>query len=404
MYAEVPPVWDGSAFDRGPTYSGLHRASGTANQQRSCHKHASYRTHRTAHVVSAPDSNTYACAVTHTEANPDPGTRSYLYTPIPPAVPGPTVERLRERAQGMAEALNSGDWSRVYEYSSSRSKAVCGEAEFVEGLKLGMEAVRWEIWEGAFMTFSVADVYDTAEAFDRGEKGEEGTAKLDWSYMSVPLGADPYVTGSRWVWQDGEWWREEENWDAGCPTPETGAFSTETPVALALHGLGDTIRVDAGALADYWLGRRDPAGEIVLNFRDVKRVEAVEETYCGDGTSESQGVFVAVYYTVFNDANSGIDPPSQIQYDFVMVDDREREWIQGAYLADCDLETEFINMVDGNRPVDWVGPGFDGTFVMVFDLPKGATGLRVESETLGLAVDLGESAQPEGAAGQNEGR
>ena len=103
---------------------------------------------------------------------------------------------------------------------------------------------------------------------------------------------------------------------------------------------------------------------------------------------EAEGVFVAIYYSIRNDANSRIQPATQINSDFILMDDQERQWEEGGSGDHCFLEANFADKVGGRGPENWVGTGFSGVTAIVFDVPDSASGLRLISTRLGIEVSL----------------
>lgn len=162
---------------------------------------------------------------------------------------------------------------------------------------------------------------------------------------------------------------------------------TESPTARTK--LGDAISVDAAKLTRIF-GEPELRGEIRLTFELVARHTSFEDRICGGGEMTAQGVYLVVHYLVENESNARIQPATQINKSFALMDDRARQWKEGGSGDECFLEANFANLVGAEGPEHWIGPGFTGRTVIVFDVPQTATGLHLVSKKLGMEITLEE--------------
>ena len=183
--------------------------------------------------------------------------------------------------------------------------------------------------------------------------------------------------------------------DAGCidDSQDINAF-TEHPeptrkpeVPLTGYSLGEPIVIDAGSLGSLF-GEPELSGEIILTFTSVVQAESIDDNFCGTGSMDAKGIFIAIFYALTNEANSRVQPATQINSDFVLMDDRDRRWTVEGVVGHCFLEANFAEREGGDGPEHWVGPGFMGRTTIVFDAPYATMGLRLISEELGIEVQL----------------
>ena len=196
---------------------------------------------------------------------------------------------------------------------------------------------------------------------------------------------------SDFIWRDGKWTiyvsPEELAKEKPCSLDFTAEDSPTTPITS--YVMEQPVTIDAGLLNKLF-GEPELSGEITLTFTSVLRAEDINDNAysCGWGEMEAEGVFVAIYYSIRNDANSRIQPSTQINSDFVLMDDQERQWEEGGSGDHCFLEANFADKVGGRGPESWVGTGFSGVTTIVFDVPDSASGLRLISTRLGIEVSL----------------
>ena len=163
----------------------------------------------------------------------------------------------------------------------------------------------------------------------------------------------------------------------------------EKPTSLTTFALQEPITIEASALEELW-GEPPLSGKVVLAVVATSRVTSTEDMACGSGLMQAKGVFLAVHYTVTNDANSRIQPSTQINSGLALVDGRGRRWTGNSARGHCFLEAQLAAQRGGDGPESWVEAGFTGQTAVVFDIPRDASGLRLHSEALGLEVILRE--------------
>ena len=203
--------------------------------------------------------------------------------------------------------------------------------------------------------------------------------------------------GQRWVFVDGQWWQEDEDWEKGCTeigfeensslTPAPSQTATATPPPTTSYALGDLIVLDATLLLELW-GEPELNGQIQVTFSSISNVSGIEDQICGTGRLRAKGRFVAIYYSITNDANSRIQPSTQINNHFVLTDDEGRQWAENSVSGHCFLEANFSTLAGGEGPETWIDPGFSGETAIVFDVSETASSLRLQSSRLEVGGQL----------------
>ena len=117
-------------------------------------------------------------------------------------------EALTKRAESWSLTTSHEDWLEVHNYLSPRTREVCKNADYalVMGMGIGMFKDLMGMPEDAKLTFSVLRV--TVDG-DIGRVYSE----LKHDGDVVEFGDDE---GSGWVYVDGEWWYEEDDWETTC--------------------------------------------------------------------------------------------------------------------------------------------------------------------------------------------
>ena len=174
---------------------------------------------------------------------------------------------------------------------------------------------------------------------------------------------------------------------AGCLGADEEPQATPTASAVDSYELGQPIAVSAGQLNEMY-GEPDLQGTVTVTFKKVVTAEDVEDSICGNGIVEAEGVYIAIHYYVENEANSRVQPATQINSQFVLFDDKTRQWVGGGSGQECFLEANFAAKEGGKGPESWIGPGFSSETAIVFDVPEDATGLHLVSDQLRLEVRL----------------
>ena len=155
-------------------------------------------------------------------------------TPVAQETVEPTEEALRQRAEAATTAWNEGKWLDFYAFKSPRSVAprfpyglpavqMCTREQFVLDTGTKMAKLRASVGMGEdeplswrITAVSINDV-KTRGYF-------KGRVYLEILYDGEPIESErnDYFgvsdEGAQWVFIDGEWWLEDENWRDGCHT------------------------------------------------------------------------------------------------------------------------------------------------------------------------------------------
>ena len=308
-------------------------------------------------------------------------------TPTPTATPEPTpistaqdpdrAALLKEFAQLGGDAFARREWAIVHALYPDEFRAKCSLGEFA--------AVTAFLFAFAGIPEDITYVFKSARV-----EGNHGYIDSHYAKdgLEIDLGgeeeADPHA-----LWQDGKWTVYQSTEDLAEEDPCSLDFTAEdTPTTpITSYVMEQPVTIDAG-LFDKLYGEPELSGEITLTFTSVLRAEDINDNFCGSGKMEAEGVFVAIYYSIRNDANSRIQPATQINSDFILMDDQKRQWEEGGSGDHCFLEANFADKVGGRGPENWVGTGFSGVTAIVFDVPDSASGLRLISTRLGIEVSL----------------
>lgn len=140
--------------------------------------------------------------------------------------PPPTVEGLQARATEATQALNDGRWLDFYEFKSERSVAprlpyalpvaqLCTKEQFIFDVGTKLAKLR------ALGGFDGEEVL-TWKITDLSHDKRFGIVVLD-IFHEDQLVTDQFhdylgefADGARWVYIEGEWWVEPEDWNKGC--------------------------------------------------------------------------------------------------------------------------------------------------------------------------------------------
>ena len=131
------------------------------------------------------------------------------------------------------------------------------------------------------------------------------------------------------------------------------AGCTGKPTSLTTFALQEPITIEASALEEL-RGEPPLSGKVVLAVVATSRVTSTEDMACGSGLMQAKGVFLAVHYTVTNDANSRIQPATQINYGLALADGRGRRWTGNSARGHCFLEAQLAAQRGGDGPESWV--------------------------------------------------
>ena len=149
--------------------------------------------------------------------------------------PPPSLEALRSRADEATLALNEDRWLDLYEFKSPRSVRprlpyglpavqLCTQEQFIfdTGTRIAKIRALAGLYRDEKLTWEIVDV-KTKEGDDSVRHGDRiGVVRLD-IYHEGKLVTDEFhdyrgevEEGERWVYIDGEWWMEPENWVERC--------------------------------------------------------------------------------------------------------------------------------------------------------------------------------------------
>ena len=114
---------------------------------------------------------------------------------------------------------------------------------------------------------------------------------------------------------------------AGCNLDdETETSEPATPITSYI--MEQPVTIDVGLL-DKLSGEPELSGEIIITVKSIERALNIEHNLYGK--VEAEGVFVSIYYSLVNEATSRIQPSTQINDNFVLADDRGRQWGTAGY-------------------------------------------------------------------------
>jgi hypothetical protein len=120
-------------------------------------------------------------------------------------------EALTKRAESMSLATSNEDWLEVHKYLSPRTREVCKSGEYAVfiGLAMGMLKELMEIPEDGKFTFSLLRVMvdgDIGRVYSEVKLDNEDWLKVE----------EEDNEGDGWVYVDGEWWQERDDWETTC--------------------------------------------------------------------------------------------------------------------------------------------------------------------------------------------
>ena len=287
---------------------------------------------------------------------------------------------LQQRAEAFALAQSGEKWLEVYDFLSPRAKDTCGSGEFAITMGVSMALLR------GFMSIDEDESF-VLHVSRVSVEDNSGRVWGDLMYRGNPVEfGEEEVTGVAWVFADGEWWNDAEEWQDGCSLGfgEDDAAATTVPEPQSRYALGETFQLNGENLPSL-LGEPELEGPIQLTFASVHRLGTLTDSYSGDARPE--GVFLVVVIRFDNEANARVQPSSQVTSKLRLVDSRGRGWesIQWRFPDPSELAAAELSL---DQPSAWVGPGFSKTTVAVFDVPETAEGLRVTARELGFEVAL----------------
>lgn len=164
--------------------------------------------------------------------------------------------------------------------------------------------------------------------------------------------------------------------------------SAEVSRPTTVYGLGETVTIGDTYLTRLH-GRPKPVGNLDVVFGSAERATSVEDHFTGQGPQTPKGVFIAVYYCLTNNLNSGFQPSTQLNDCLLLKDDRGRQWEKIDYTGNHIARSADFAVAKGmDQPEADVGAGFSACTAIAFDVPVNATGLHLFSEQFGIEVTL----------------
>ena len=144
---------------------------------------------------------------------------------------------------------------------------------------------------------------------------------------------------------------------------------------------GDQLTMDSSA--------EQLEGEIELNFIDYIIKKAIEVRFTEKRMIEAQGNFLILYYSIFNELNTDIQPATMINHQLYLMDDKGRRWMAADALETYDQISDDAAIEMGFSP-PWLGlgSGLDDVTAIVFDIPIDADHLTVVWEEVGMSISL----------------
>ena len=349
----------------------------------------------TATATPAP-TRTPALSTDPTAVSETPVATAQLVTPAPPveaasttvsepAATAGTEAALLARAQEANQAW--GNWLAMYKYNSPRYRETCKSGDYLAWNSQGMLILHtyMGIPEDAKIETRLDKVVITVESEGR----VHGSLLVDGELLEF---SEDEPEGDRWVFLDGQWWREPEDWREGCPlldlTTELKPTAGSPPVPLSFYTLGEAITIDSSQLRRN-AGQSELTGQIVLTFREHESTGEIEDQFTGPGMIKSRGQFVIVYYAVMNNLNLEIQPATQVNYRLYVTDDKGRRWEIADYTGNYGNVSGSAAVAKGyEQPASHVPPGFEQVTAAVFEVPADAQNLVLVWEKAGVKVSL----------------
>lgn len=200
---------------------------------------------------------------------------------------------------------------------------------------------------------------------------------------------------------------------AGCGASDEGPAATEVstasepttaplePARMVL-AQGEPFRIDASSLPPP-LGEQPLIGTMVLKILSLEIGPTVKDeslpfvlgargANLQAGAYGPQGMYVAVFYSVTNETQGALRPDSHINGAFSLADEAGRQWTAANFGSHSfAVAAAFALQAGLADPRDWVEAGDTATSAIAFDIPVDATGIRLRSELLGVAVSISEA-------------
>lgn len=180
--------------------------------------------------------------------------------------------------------------------------------------------------------------------------------------------------------------------DSGSTPPAVqtfqALFATPTPPPISAFALREPLVVTAAAIPPL-LGEPEPMGKVKVTFHRYEFATEITDRFTGRDNIKSRGQFLIVYYSIANDLNSRIQPSTQVNDRFYVVDERGRRWERADYTGGYGGLSASAAVAKGyDQPETWVAPGFENTTAIVFEVPTDVNRLTLVWERAGLKIVL----------------
>ena len=335
---------------------------------------------RTPAVSADPTAVTETPVATAQLVTPAPPVEVASTTVSEPAATAGTEAALLARAQEADQAW--GNWLAIYKYNSPRYRETCKSGDYV--VKVGSAMLLLHTFMGIPEDAKIELRLDKVVITVESEGRVHGSLLVDGELLEF---SDDESEGERWVFLDGQWWAEPEDWREGCPSLDvtTGPKPTagSPPVPLSFYTLGEAITIDSSQLPDLMLmGQPELTGQIVLTFRAHESTGEIEDQFTGQGMIKSRGQFVIFYYSVMNNLNLEMQPGWHINDQLYVTDEEGRRWETADYGSSAAVAKGY------EQPASWVPPGFEQVTAAVFEVPADAQNLVLVWEKAGVKLSL----------------
>jgi len=147
-----------------------------------------------------------------------------------PAATAGTEEALLARAQEAHQAW--GNWLAIYKYNSPRYRETCKSGDYV--VKVGSAMLLLHTFMGIPEDAKIEVRLDKVVITVESEGRVHSSLLVDGELLEF---SEDENTGERWVFLDGQWWAEPEDWREACPglsaSTEPKTTSSSPPVPLS---------------------------------------------------------------------------------------------------------------------------------------------------------------------------
>jgi hypothetical protein len=277
----------------------------------------------------------------------------------------------------------------MYKYHSPRYRETCKSGDYLA--KMGSATLLLHTFMGIPEDAKIELRLDKVVITVESEGRVHSSLLVDGELLEF---SDDENTGGRWVFLEGQWWAEPEDWREGCPlldlTTELKPTAGSPPVPLSFYTLGEAITIDSSQLPDLMLmGEPELTGQIKLTFREHESASEIEDQVTGQGMIKSRGQFVILYYAVMNNLNLEMQPAWHINDQFYVTDEKGRRWEIADYTGNYFGVSGNAAVAKGyEQPESSVPPGFEQVTAAVFEVPADAQNLVLVWEEAGIKLSL----------------